>query len=171
MYRVVDGVVKTTALLALDSHAGDEVTYIDHVAKLAELLAYLHTLEEVLGLLIEQVEAIPCSLQAEVAAHDAYIVAHAFAHFLHALGNQYLLLIGQGALVIPCWYLVVEVVLVYMLQAVLGCCVGINHCLDEGVAGKAVATMQTRANYVGIVRSRRLMLEQPLRSTLIPPHI
>ena len=49
--RVVDGIVKTTALLALDSHTGDEVTYIDHVAELAEILAYLYTLEEILGLL------------------------------------------------------------------------------------------------------------------------
>ena len=59
MNRVVDGVVKTTALLALDSHTGDEITHIDHIAELAEILAYLYTLEEVLGLFVKKVEAIP----------------------------------------------------------------------------------------------------------------
>ncbi len=94
--RIVDGVVETTALLALDSHAGDEITYVDHVAKLAKLLAHLHTLEEVLGLLIEQVETVPGTLQSEVASHDAHIVAHAFAHFLDALGDEHLLLVGHA---------------------------------------------------------------------------
>ena len=53
--RVVDGIVKTTALLALDSHAGDEVTNIDHITELAEILAHLDTLEEILGLFVETV--------------------------------------------------------------------------------------------------------------------
>ena len=99
--RVVDGIMETTALLALDSHTGDEVTYIDHVAELAELLAHLDTLEEILGLFVKKVEAVPGTLQAKVATHDAHVVAHTFANFLDALGNQYLLLVGQGTLVVP----------------------------------------------------------------------
>ena len=142
MNRVVDGVVKTTALLALDSHAGDEVTYIDHVAELAEILAHLDTLEEILGLFVKQVEAVPGTLQTEVATNDAYIVAHTFAHFLDALGNQYLLLVGHGTLVVPCRNLLVEIVFIYMLQTVLGCSLGINHSFDERVAGKTVATQK-----------------------------
>ena len=143
--RVVDGVVKTTTLLALNSHTGNEVTYIDHVAELAEFLAYLYTLEEILGLFIKQVEAVPGTFQTEVATNDAYVVTHAFAHFLDALGNQYLLLVGQGTLVVPCRNLLVEVVFIYMLDAVLGSSLGINHSFDERVAGKTVATMQTGA--------------------------
>ena len=143
--RVVDGIVKTTALLALYCHAGDEVTYIDHVAELAELLAHLDTLEEILGLFVKKVEAVPGTLQAEVAAHDAHIVAHTFAHLLDALGNQYLLLVGQGTLVVPGRNLLVEIVFIHMLQTVLGSCLCINHSLDERVAGKTVATMQTGA--------------------------
>ena len=99
--RVVDGVVETTALFTLDSHTGDEITHVDHVAELAELLAHLDTLEEILGLFVKKVEAVPGTLQAKVAAHDAHVVAHAFAHLLDALGNQYLLLVGQGTLVVP----------------------------------------------------------------------
>ena len=56
MNRIVDGIVETTALLALYRHAGDEITHVDHVAKLAELLAYFDTLEEVLGLLVQLVQ-------------------------------------------------------------------------------------------------------------------
>ena len=67
--RVVDGIVKATALLALNSHTGDEITHVNHVAELAELLAYLYTLEEVFGLFVEKVETVPCSLQTEIAAH------------------------------------------------------------------------------------------------------
>ena len=143
--RVVDGVVKTTALLALDSHTGNEITYIDHIAELAEFLAHLDTLEEILGLFVKQVEAVPGTLQTEVATNDTYIVAHAFAYFLDALGNQYLLLVGHGTLVVPCWNLLIKVVFIYMLDAVLGCSLGINHSFDERVAGKTVATMQTGA--------------------------
>ena len=62
MNRVVDGVVKTTALLALYCHAGDEITHVDHVAELAELLAHLDTLEEIFGLFVKKVEAIPGTL-------------------------------------------------------------------------------------------------------------
>ena len=143
--RVVDGIVKTTALLALDSHTGDEVTYIDHVAELAEILANLYTLEEILGLFVKKVEAVPGTLQTEVATNDTYVVAHTFANFLDALGNQYLLFVGQGTLVVPGRNLLIEVVFIYMLQTVLGSSLGINHSLDERVAGKTVATMQTGA--------------------------
>ena len=143
--RVVDGIVKTTALLALDSHTGDEVTYIDHVAELAEILAYLYTLEEILSLFVKKVEAVPGTLQTEVAANNAYVVTHAFAHFLDALGNQYLLLVGHGTLVVPGRNLLVEIIFIYMLQTVLGSSLGINHSFDERVAGKTVATMQTSA--------------------------
>ena len=145
MNRVVDGVVKTTALLALDSHTGDEVTHIDHVAELAEFLAYLDTLEEILGLFVKKVEAVPGTLQSEVATNDTYIVAHAFAYFLDALGNQYLLLVGHSTLVVPGRNLLIEIIFIYMLQTVLGSRLGINHGLDERVAGKTVATMQTCA--------------------------
>ena len=137
--------MKTTALLALNSHTGDEITYIDHVAELAEILAYLHTLEEILGLFVKQVEAVPGTLQAEVATNDTYIVAHAFAYLLDALGNQNLLLVGHGTLVVPCRNLLIEVVFIYMFQTVLGSSLGINHSLDKRVAGKTVATMQTGA--------------------------
>ena len=143
--RVVDGIVKTTALLALDSHTGNEITYIDHVAELAEILAYLYTLEEILGLFVKKVEAVPGTLQSEVATNDTYIVAHAFAYFLDALGNQYLLLVGHGTLVVPGWNLLIEIIFIYMLQTVLGSSLGINHSFDERVAGKTVATMQTGA--------------------------
>ena len=145
MNRVVDGIVETTALLAFYRHAGDEITHVDHVAELAEFLAYLYTLEEVFCLFVEKIEAVPCSLQTEIAAHDAYIVAHAFAHLFHALCNQHLLFVGQSTFIIPCWYLLIEVVLIYMFNTVLGSSLGINHSLDERVAGKTVTAMQTGA--------------------------
>ena len=145
MNRVVDGIVETTALLAFYRHAGDEITHVNHVAELAEFLAYLYTLEEIFCLFVEKVETVPCSLQTEVAAHDAYIVAHAFAHLFHALCNQHLLFVGQSTFIIPCWYLLIEVVLIYMFNTVLGSSLGINHSLDERVAGKTVTAMQTGA--------------------------
>ena len=145
MNRVVDGIVKTTALLALYCHAGDKIAHVDHIAELAEILAYLDTLEEILGLFVKKVEAVPGTLQSEVATNDTYIVAHAFAYFLDALGNQYLLLVGHGTLVVPGWNILIEVVFIYMLQTVLGSSLGIYHSFDERVAGKTVATMQTGA--------------------------
>ncbi len=145
MNRIVDGIVETTALLAFYRHAGDEITHVDHVAELAEFLAYLYTLEEVFCLFVEKIETVPCSFQTEVTAHDTYIVAHAFANLFHALSNQPLLFVGQSTFIVPCWYLLVEVVLIYMFNTVLGSSLGINHSLDERVAGKTVAAMQTGA--------------------------
>ena len=57
MNRIVDGIVKTATFLALDGHTGNEITNIDHVAQLAEILAYLHTLEEVFCLFIQRSQA------------------------------------------------------------------------------------------------------------------
>ena len=99
--RVVDGIVETTALLALNSHTGDEVTHIDHVAELAEILAYLHTLEEILGLFVKKVEAIPGTFQTEVAADNTYIRTHNLVHFLHTLRNEHHFFRRTGSFVIP----------------------------------------------------------------------
>ena len=38
---VVDGIVKTTALLTFYCHAGDKIAHVDHVAELAEILAQM----------------------------------------------------------------------------------------------------------------------------------
>ena len=145
MNRIVDGIVKTTALLALNSHTGDEITHVNHVAELAEFLAYLYTLEEILGLFVEKVETVPGTLQTEIAAHDTYIVAHAFATLFHALCNKHLVFVGQSTFIIPCWNPLVEILFIYMFQTVPGGSLGIYHSLDERVAGKTVTAMQTGA--------------------------
>lgn len=66
MQRIVGGVVQSAALLALDSLTCDEVAHVNHVAQLADVAARLYALEEFLGLLVEQVEAVPRTLQAQV---------------------------------------------------------------------------------------------------------
>ena len=142
---IIDGIVQTAALLAFDGHAGDEIPHVDHVAKLAEVTRDLHALEERLGLLIEQIEAVPCTLQTQVGAYDTYIVRHDLTHLFVGLGDEHVLLVGKSAFIVPCRHLVVEVIVVDMLNTVFGGSVGIDDGLDERVAGQSVATMQSRA--------------------------
>ena len=137
--------MQSAALLALDGLSCDEVAHVNHVAQLADVAARLYALEELLGLLVEQVETVPRTLQAQVGAHDAHVVGHYLAHLLHALRDEHLLLVGHRALVVPLRHLLVEVVLVYVLQRVLGSSVGVHHSLDERVARQSVAAVQTRA--------------------------
>ena len=102
---VVGGEVEAAALLALQGPTGNEVAYIDHVAELADVLRGLDTLEKALGLFVEHVETVPGTVQTQIAAHDTYIVRHDLVHLLHTLGDEYLLLVGHRALIVPTGHL------------------------------------------------------------------
>ena len=145
MQRIVDGEMKTTTLLTLYRLTRDEIAHVNHVAEFADIATCLHTLEEILCLLIEHVETVPRSLESEVTTHDTNIVGHYLAHFLHTLRNEHLLFVGHSSFVIPLGYLVVEVVKVNMLNGVLCCSIGINNSLDERVASQTIATMKSCA--------------------------
>lgn len=71
---IISGEMKSTAFLSLDGKASDEVSHIDHIAKLADVLCSLYTLEELFGFFVKNVQTGPCSAQTEVRTHDAYIV-------------------------------------------------------------------------------------------------
>lgn len=101
----------------------------------------LHTFEEGLGLLVEQVETVPGALQAEVAAHYSDVVRHYLAHLLDALGDEHFLLVGHSSLVVPFRHIGVERVRVDSLERMAGCSVGIDDSLDERVAGQTVTAM------------------------------
>ena len=128
---VVSGEVETTALLALQSPAGDEVADVDHVTQFTDVLRSLDALEEALGLFVEHIETIPCSVQTQVTANDADIVGHNLVHLLHGLRDEHLLLVGHRAIVVPLRHFLVEIVEVNVLQRVLGGSVGIDDGLDE----------------------------------------
>ena len=53
VFGVVDGVVQSAALLALDGLARDEIAHVDHVAQFAEVGGGFDALEEFFGLLVE----------------------------------------------------------------------------------------------------------------------
>ena len=131
MHGIVDGVMQSPALFPFYRPSGDQIGGVDHVTQFADVLACLHSFEEVFRLLIEHVESVPGAFQSQVGAYDADIVRHDFAHLLHGLRDEHLLLVGHRALIVPFRHLFVELVLVDMLQTVLGGSVGIDHCLDE----------------------------------------
>ena len=83
--RIVRGVVQAAAFLALKGLARDEIAYVNHIAKLADFGRGLDALEELFGFFVEQVEACPGPLEAQVAAHDADIVGHDLSHLLDIL--------------------------------------------------------------------------------------
>jgi len=128
---IVGGEVEAAALFAFEGPAGDEIADINHVAQLADVAAGLDTLEEALGLFVEHVETVPGTVQAQVAAYDAYVVGHDLVDLADGLGDEYFLLVGHRTLVVPFGDAVVPVVEVDVLQGVLGSGVGIDDGLDE----------------------------------------
>ena len=90
VYGVVGGEVQASTLLTLEGPARNQITHVDHVAELANVLRGFDALEEALCLLIEHVETVPGTVQAQVRADDAHIVRHNLIDFLHALGDEHL---------------------------------------------------------------------------------
>ena len=116
MFGVVDGVVQSAALLALDGLARDEIAHVDHVAQFAEVGGGFDAFEEFFGLLVEQVQARPGAFQAQIAAHNAHVARHDLPHFFGVLGDENFLFVGKSSFVVPFGHTVVEGVLVDVLQ-------------------------------------------------------
>ena len=124
--RIVHGIVQSAAFLPLYGLPGYQVADVDHVAQFADVLRRLHPFEEVFRLLIQQVQPVPRTLQAQIAAHDADVVAHDFADFLDALRDQDVLFIGHRSLVVPFGNVRVVVVAVYHPEGMFGCRLGVD---------------------------------------------
>ncbi len=74
--RIIDCVVETARFFPLLGLPHDEVAYVDDVSELADLARCLRAFEESFGFLVKDVESVPGAVEAEVAAHDAYIGTH-----------------------------------------------------------------------------------------------
>ena len=133
MKRIIVGIVETTTLLALNGPTGDEVADIDHVTQFTDVLAGFHTLEQGFGLFVQQVETVPGSLQAQVAAYDADIIGHDLTDFLDTLRDEHMLLVGKGALIIPFGNAGVVGLFIDMLQGMTGSGFGINDGFNQRV--------------------------------------
>lgn len=143
--RIIKGIVEAAALVALFGLAHDEVAYIDDVAELADFARGFGAFEEFLGLLVEDVEAVPGAVEAQVGAHDAHIGAHDLVHLADALGDEHHLLGVACALVVPFGHIVAEADVGELLHGMLRCGLGVDHSLDERVGGEAVAAVEAGA--------------------------
>ena len=63
MRGIIDGVMQSPALLALQRLACDEVSHIDHIPQFTDVARGLYPLEEVLGLLIQEIQTFPGAMQ------------------------------------------------------------------------------------------------------------
>lgn len=143
--RIVERVVEAAALLAFLGLAHDQVADVDDVAQLADLARRLGAFEQFLCLLVEDVEAVPGAVEAQVGAHDADICTHDLVDLADALGDEHHLLGMARALVVPGGHIVAEAVAGHYLGGVARSCVGIYHCLYERIGGQTVAAVQTGA--------------------------
>lgn len=143
--RIVYRIVQSAAFLALHGLAGNQVSYVNHVAQFAKLAGGLAALEQFFRLLVKNIQAVPCAGQAGVAADDAYIGFHNLVHFLHALRNEHTLFVGDGALVVPFGDVFVEIITFQYAQRMLGGCIGINYRFNQRVGSQAVAAVKTGA--------------------------
>ena len=108
--RVVHGVVEAAAFLAFHGLAHYQIGYVDDVAQLAEFARGLAYLEELFGLFVEDVEAVPGAFQAQVGAHDAYVVAHYLVHLFNGLRDEHHLFGVDCAFVVPFGNVVAQIV-------------------------------------------------------------
>ena len=63
MLGIIDGVMQSPALLALQRLTCDEISHIDHIPQFTDVARGLYPLEEVLGLLIQEVQSFPGAMQ------------------------------------------------------------------------------------------------------------
>ena len=131
MQRIVGSIVQSAALLALQCPTSNQVCHVDDIAQFADVTGGMDALEESLSFLIKHIEAVPCTMQAKVRAHDTYIVGHDEVDLLDALGNKHFLFVGHCAFIVPLGHTFVPVVPIDMLKRVLGSGIGIHHGLDE----------------------------------------
>ena len=59
--RVIDSIMQSAAFFAFECLSGNQIAYVNQVAKLANLAGRFDSSEEVLGLFIKQVESFPSS--------------------------------------------------------------------------------------------------------------
>ena len=137
--------MEASRFLAFLGLAHDEVADVDYVAQLAYLARCLGAFEQALGFLVEDVEAVPGAVEAQVGTHDAYVGAHYLIHLADALGDEHHLLGVAGAFVVPCRHVGAAAESVNAGCGVAGGCVGIYHGLDERVGGQTVAAVQAGA--------------------------
>ena len=137
--------MQASALLAFNGLPGDEIAHIDHVSQFTDITTGLDAFEQSFGFFIEHIQTVPGTLKSQVASHNAHIIAHHLSHFLHALSDEHFFLVGHRALIIPFRNIFVEHIFADMLQTVFCCRIGIDHSLDERIAGQTVAAMQTGA--------------------------
>ena len=116
MHRIINSVVQSSTFFSLNCPSRNQITHVNHIAQLADIPACLHPLEEILRLLVEHIESVPCTFQSQVTSYDSHVVGHYLAHLLHALRNEHLLLVGECAIVVPLGHLLVEVIQINMLQ-------------------------------------------------------
>ena len=93
--------METAAFFALHCLSHDKIAHVDDITQLANLARCLAALEEALCLLVEDVEAVPCSFKTEIATHDTHVGAHNLPDFFHRLGDKHHLLGVLSALVVP----------------------------------------------------------------------
>ena len=141
-------------LAAGHSLLDDKVGTGDKVAQLAEGFGKHAAVVELLGLTEDEVEPVEGAAQTQVAADYTNIVCHDFLQLFLCLGDEYHLLIEHHALGIPVGDCVVnsELRILNSADGIHGGIVGIDHGLEQRIAGQPVAAMQscTRAFARGI---------------------
>ena len=134
--------MQASAFLAFHGLSGNQVTDVNHVAKLTKFTGCLTTLEEAFGFFIQDVQSVPGTDEADIATDNTYVCFHNLVHFLHALGDKYQFFRIHGTFGIPFRDVFVTFIAVHHAQGVLGCSVGIYHGFNQGVGCQSVASMK-----------------------------
>jgi len=117
--------------MALAGLPHDEVAHVYHVAQLAYLARRLGAFEELFGLLIKYVEAVPGAVEAQIGAYNSNVGPHYLVHLADALGNQHHLLGVRCALVVPLRHILTQLDVADGLAGMARRGVGIDHRLDK----------------------------------------
>ena len=119
--------MQSAAFLALHCLAHNQITDIHHITQFTDFSGSDAAFEQALSLLVDNIQPIPGTFQAEVAADNTHVSTHNLIDFLHALRDEYHFFRRTGSLIVPFGNVFVVGIPVYDLQAMFGGCVGINN--------------------------------------------
>ena len=125
--RIVNRVMKPSALFSFHCLTSNQVTYINHVTELANLSGSLYTFKQAFCFFIENIQTVPCTHQTEVASYNTYIRLHNLIDFFHTLCNQNSFFVADSAFCIPFRNIFVEIVTVEYTKCVFSGRIRINN--------------------------------------------
>ena len=123
--------MQSAAFLAFHCLAHNQIADIHHIAQFTDFSGSDTTFEQAFSLFVDNVQSVPGTFQAKVAADNTYIRTHNLVHFFHTLRDEHHFFRRTGSFIVPFGNIFIIRILIDHLQTVLGGSVGIYDCFYQ----------------------------------------